>query len=92
MLINEIKQGESKVLEFKEKLPTDSKKYVKTVVAFSNCSGGKLVIGVNNTNNEIVGIDPEEDVFVLMDNIANAISDTCEPQIIPNIYPVTRRR
>lgn len=89
MLLDEIKQGESKVLEFKEKLPSDSKKYVKTVIAFSNGAGGKLVIGVNNTNNEIVGIDPEEDVFELMDNIANAISDTCEPQIIPNIYPAT---
>ena len=89
MLLDEIKQGESKVLEFKEKLPSDSKKYVKTVIAFSNGAGGKLIIGVNNANNEIVGINPEEDVFELMDNIANAISDTCEPQIIPNIYPAT---
>ena len=34
MLFDEIKQGESKVLEFKEKLPSDSKKYVKTVLRY----------------------------------------------------------
>ena len=32
MLLQEIKQGESKILEFKEMLPSDSKKYVKTVM------------------------------------------------------------
>ncbi len=89
MLLQEIKLGESKVLEFKEKLPSDPKKYVKTVVAFSNCLGGKIVIGVSNANNEIIGIDPELDVFSMMDSIANSIADNCEPQIIPNIYPVT---
>ena len=89
MLLQEIKQGESKVLEFKVQLPTDSKKYVKTVIAFSNCLGGKIIIGVNNENNEVVGIDPDSDVFAMMDSIANAIADNCEPQIIPNIYPVT---
>lgn len=36
MTIEEILRGESKDLEFKEKLPEDSKKYMKTIVAFSN--------------------------------------------------------
>jgi len=36
MTVEEILQGESKDLEFKEKLPEDSKKYMKTIVAFSN--------------------------------------------------------
>ena len=80
MLLQEIKQGESKILEFKEMLPSDSKKYVKTVIAFSNCLGGRIIIGVNNTNNEIVGIDPDLDVFTMMDNIANAIADNTSHQ------------
>ena len=33
---------------------------------------------------KIVGVD-EKSVFQIMDKIANAISDSCEPQIIPNI-------
>lgn len=39
-----IKKGEGKKLEFKEVLP-ESSKVVKTVTAFSNGAGGKLIIG-----------------------------------------------
>lgn len=45
MLKDEIKFGESATLEFKESLPSDSKKYLKTIIAFANTSGGKLVVG-----------------------------------------------
>lgn len=89
MLLYEIKKGESKTLEFKERLPANAKNYLKTIVAFSNCLGGKLIIGVSDKNNQIVGIDMDIDIFTMMDDIANAIADNCEPQIIPNIYPVT---
>ena len=37
---------------------------------------------------EVVGID-EAILFQMMDGIANAISDSCEPQIIPEIEPNT---
>ena len=58
MTVEEILQGESKDLEFKEKLPEDSKKYMKTIVAFSNGDGGRLIIGVND-DREIVNKDIE---------------------------------
>ena len=35
ILLNELIHGESKKLEFKENLPADSRKYIKTVVAFA---------------------------------------------------------
>ena len=54
-MINEIKAGESKTLEFKEILPDDSSKWIKTIIAFANGAGGKLVIGVNNKR-EIIGL------------------------------------
>jgi len=85
MFINEIKQGESTNIEFKLKIPEKSIKYMKTVVAFSNGSGGKIVIGIDDKTREVAGVS-EDDVFVLMDGIANAISDSCTPQIAPNIY------
>lgn len=37
---------------------------------------------------EIVGID-ETILFQVMDSIANAVSDSCEPQIVPEIEPYT---
>lgn len=77
MTLEEIKSGESKNVEFKVKLPDDSKKYMKTIVAYANTSGGKIIIGVDDTRN-IVGVEPSS-VFQIMDKIANAISDMCAP-------------
>ena len=85
MTVEEILRGESKDLEFKEKLPEDSKKYMKTIVAFSNGEGGRLIIGVND-DREVVGVD-QTAVFTMIDKITNAISDSCEPLIIPDIAP-----
>lgn len=48
MSLEEIIAGESKTIEFKEELPADSKKYMKTVVAFSNTAGGKIIIGISD--------------------------------------------
>nr|WP_319272552.1 RNA-binding domain-containing protein [uncultured Draconibacterium sp.] len=84
-LINNIKKGESKTLEFKEVLPK-SEGIAKTVIAFSNTSGGKLIIGVNDKQ-EIIGID-DTDLFDMQDRIASIISDNCSPGINPEIYSV----
>jgi ATP-dependent DNA helicase RecG len=43
MLSNEIQKGENKKLEYKEKLPLNET-IAKTVIAFSNTTGGKLLI------------------------------------------------
>ncbi|PZX10372.1 ATP-dependent DNA helicase RecG [Breznakibacter xylanolyticus] len=85
MLVEQIKQGESKTLELKEVLPKNDA-IAKTVIAFSNTSGGKLIIGVND-NREIVGIDDNE-LFDLQDKIASIIADNCSPGIMPEIYSV----
>ncbi len=85
MTVEDTLQGESKDLEFKGKLPEDRKKYMKTIVAFSNGDGGRLIIGVND-DREIVGVD-QTAVFTMIDKITNAISDSCEPLIIPDIAP-----
>ncbi len=84
MTIEEILAGESKNVEFKESLPEKSIKYMKSVVAFANGSGGKIIFGVADKTREVVGFD-KEDVFKKMDAIANAVSDSCEPAIIPDI-------
>ena len=80
--------GESKNIEYKITLPDKSEKYMKTIVAFANTQGGKLIVGVDDKTHEIVGVE-NEILFQLMDGIANAISDSCMPQIIPDIEPQT---
>ena len=46
MKIEDMIRGESKNIEFKEILPSNSEKYTKTIIAFANTQGGKLIIGV----------------------------------------------
>ena len=71
--------GESKNIEYKVTLPDKSEKYMKTIVAFANTQGGKLVVGVDDKTHEIVGVE-NDILFQLMDGIANAVSDSCMPQ------------
>ncbi len=88
MTVEEILRGEAKNVEFKEMLPRNSEKYTKTVVAYANTQGGRLLFGVADGTREIVGIE-EAVLFQTMDRIANAVSDACEPQIVPEIEPYT---
>lgn len=85
MTIEEILAGESKNVEFKVQRPKDSAKYMKTVIAFSNGEGGRIIFGVDDSTREVVGI-PKEIVFSEIDAITTAISDSCEPVVIPDVY------
>ena len=85
MTIEEILAGESKNVEFKVQRPDKSMKYMKTVVAFANGKGGRIIFGIDDKTREVVGI-PEDKVFREIDAITNAISDSCEPTIIPDVY------
>lgn len=76
--------GESKNIEYKVAVPKKSEKYMKTVVAFANGNGGKIVFGIDDKTLEIVGMD-EDNIFKTIDAITNAISDSCEPRIRPDV-------
>ena len=88
MAMDTMFSGESKSIEYKVTLPDKSEKYMKTIVAFANTQGGKLIVGVDDKTHENVGVE-NEILFQLMDGIANAVSDSCMPQIIPDIEPQT---
>ena len=84
VIADEILNGENKNIEYKRELPSKSDKYIKSLVAFANTSGGKLVIGIGDDDHEVIGVD-EAEVFSMIDTITNVISDTVEPQLVPNI-------
>ena len=46
MNVDEILNGESKEVEYKERVPANSKRYTKTAVAYANGAGGLLIFGV----------------------------------------------
>lgn len=84
MTLEEIYGGESDNVEFKEDIPSKSEKYLKTIIAFANGGGGKVIFGVENLTWAVKGFSKEE-IFLKMDAITNAIYDSCEPLITPDI-------
>lgn len=76
--------GEDKNIEFKREIPKKREKFLKDIIAFSNCTGGKVILGIEDITNEVYGIG-DVNPFKLSDDILNMISDACVPQIDPDI-------
>lgn len=70
-----IAKGEGEQLDFKQSI-SNAKKIAKTLVAFANTTGGKLLIGVNDSG-LIVGCEIEEEMYM----IDLAITQYCQPKI-----------
>ncbi|HRW96062.1 MAG TPA: ATP-binding protein [Bacteroidales bacterium] len=58
-----IAQGEHQQLDFKFEI-SDSKKIARTLAAFSNTDGGKLLVGVKD-NGAIAGVRSEEEFYMV---------------------------
>ena len=84
MVEEKLFSGESKNIEYKVAVPEKNEKYMKTVVAFANGVGGKIIFGIDDKTLEIVGMD-SDNLYKTMDAITNAISDACEPIIRPDV-------
>lgn len=76
--------GEDKNIEFKREIPNNHEKFLKDIIAFSNSTGGKVILGVEDETCIVYGIG-EQSPFKLSDSISNMISDACTPQIEPAI-------
>ena len=70
-----ISQGEGLHLDFKFEI-SDAPKIARSLVAFANTSGGKLLIGVKD-NGVIKGVLSEEEYYM----IENASLNYCRPQV-----------
>lgn len=81
-----IKKGEGKTIEFKRTLP-DGNHIAKTVIAFSNMAGGKIIIGIEDKTARVIGINDDE-AMDFPDKISNIIHERCHPFILPEIYLV----
>lgn len=65
-------------------VPVSSLRYMKTVTAFANGSGGTLFFGVDEQRQEVTGF-AEDEVLSKANILAQAIYDGCEPKIVPDI-------
>lgn len=62
-LYNMISQGEHQKQDFKFEIE-DARKIAKSIVAFANTDGGRLLIGVKD-NGKIAGVRSEEEVYMI---------------------------
>ena len=76
---------EGKTLEFKRDL-SSPKNLLKTLVAFANTAGGRVIVGVEDQTRAALGVksplDEEE-------RLGSMIADSIEPRLVPNIEMMT---
>jgi ATP-dependent DNA helicase RecG len=83
-----LRLGESKTVEFKENASSNAK-ILSTAIAFSNTSGGHIIVGVEDKTHHVLGVsNPHE----LAESLASMIHDAVEPRIIPNIEIIPFRK
>lgn len=82
-IIDQIRKGEGKNLEFKKSIPS-GEQLSKSIIAFANMGGGKLLLGVSNSG-EIIGVE-DADPAEYSDRISNIIHDCIHPLVVPDIY------
>ena len=76
MTLDEIRCGEGERLEFKRALSKDDVKWLKTVVAFANGRGGRMIFGVDS---DLTVTGMADDLFAAKDAIADAIANRITP-------------
>lgn len=69
-----IEQGEHEHLDFKYQI-SDAKKIARSIAAFANNDGGRLLVGVKD-NGSIVGISSDEEIYM----IEQAAEMYCKPE------------
>jgi len=80
-------ETEGKDLEFKRDLSSPDG-VLRAIVAFANTAGGTLLIGVEDKSHHVRGI---AEPLVLEERLANLISDSIAPRLVPDIEVVAWR-
>ena len=83
-----LKRQEGKTLEYKRDL-SSPEGLLKTFVAFANTAGGTLLVGVENGTRRIRGV---QDVLGAEEKLANIISDSIRPRLLPDIEVIAWRK
>ncbi|MFV0278060.1 MAG: helix-turn-helix domain-containing protein [Parahaliea sp.] len=87
-LIDLLKMSESKTLEFKRDLSSPDG-VLRTIVAFANTAGGVLLLGVEDATRNVHGVAKP---LAMEERLANMISDSVLPRLIPDIEILPSRR
>ena len=87
-LLDALRRPEGKTLEFKRDVSSPDG-LLRTVVAFANTAGGTVLIGVEDGTRHVRGIP---DPLALEERLANLISDSISPRLLPDLEILTYRK
>ncbi len=82
-----LRMPEGKTFELKRDL-SSPEPALRTLVAFANSAGGRLIIGIEDATRHIIGVD---DPLALERRIANLVADSISPTLLPEIEIVSWR-
>lgn len=80
-----LKADEGKTLEFKQDI-SSPRNLLRTLVAFANTAGGRIIIGVADKTRKPLGIDNPLDEE---ERLCNLIADSISPRLAPNVEMTT---
>ena len=86
-IITLLEQGEGQSVEFEKQIPS-TEDLARDVVAFANSGGGKIVLGIDDKNKHLIGIDIDPLEFKNM--IKEIITNHCTPQISYEVEVIDR--
>jgi len=85
-LIQLLDQGEGQQVEFDKVIPSPDD-IAREYVAFANSDGGHLILGIDDKNKHLMGVDIDENS---LDKLMKIGQEKCVPAIHPNIEIMER--
>ncbi len=79
-IVELLEQGEGQSLEFEKNSPS-ADDLARELVAFSNSDGGRLILGIDDKNKHLIGIDAD-DAFM------SFVKEVGQTRCIPHVTPV----
>ncbi|MBI5701297.1 putative DNA binding domain-containing protein [Candidatus Saganbacteria bacterium] len=87
-IITLLEQGEGQSVEFEKQIPTPED-LSRDIVAFANSDGGKIVLGLDDKNKHLIGVEiPDIDEFKTW--VKDLAENCCTPKIIPTVEVMDR--
>ena len=86
-LTEPLREPEGKTLEFKRNL-SSPERFLRTVVAFANTSGGTILVGIEDRSRHIRGVT---EPLALEERAVNLIGDSIRPRLMPDLEFVSYR-
>lgn len=86
-IITLLEQGEGQSVEF-EKIVPSPEDLTRDIVAFANSDGGKIILGLDDKNKHLIGVEIDNEGF--KNWVKDLVERRCSPKIVPEIQIIDR--